>query len=144
MTSEVLTIDSPPSEDGYKNMISPLPLPSGARSFNFVDTFTHLESRTTTSVETRQSAPYGPMTTYTGFTRPGKTKTARIDFIMLALDKQHSDVDTLDDKADAHLRGGYQVDRYACIDNWIEEGDVDGWTGRWSDHRAVKITIERR
>lgn len=39
-------------------------------------------------------------------------------------------------------RGGWKVVRHACIDNWVEEGDIDGWTGRWSDHRAVRVTIE--
>lgn len=137
-------IDSPPSEDGYKNMTTLLPLPSGARSFNFIDTFTHLQTRASSGTSVRQSAPYGPMTTYTGFTKPGKTKTARIDFIMLALDEQKIKSETVDDETDDHLRGDYQVTRYACIDNWIEEADVDGWTGRWSDHRAVRITIERQ
>jgi len=44
---------------------------------------------------------------------------------------------------DSDARGGWEVVRYGSIDNWIEEGDVDGWTGRWSDHRAVRVTIER-
>ena len=43
-----------------------------------------------------------------------------------------------------HLaRGGWRIDQYACIDNWVEEGDVDKWEGRWSDHRAVRVTISR-
>jgi len=40
-------------------------------------------------------------------------------------------------------RGGWRTARYACIDNWVEEGDVDGWVGRWSDHRAVRVVLER-
>ena len=40
-------------------------------------------------------------------------------------------------------RGGWQVARYACIDNWVEEHDSDGWQGRWSDHRAVKVRIDK-
>lgn len=40
-------------------------------------------------------------------------------------------------------RGGWEVTRYACVDNWVEEGDVNGWQGRWSDHRAVRATISR-
>jgi hypothetical protein len=49
--------------------------------------------------------------------------------------------EAVDDGGD--LRGGWSIAKYACIDNWIEEGDIDGWTGRWSDHRAVRITIRR-
>lgn len=144
----VLTADSPATEDGYKNMTSRSPLPSGARSFQFIDSITHLDTRQAqslgeqSSTAARQSAAYGPLTTYTGFTRPGKTKTSRIDFLMLALNER--DADSLDGSEEAiHLRGRFSVTGYAVIDNWIEEGDVDGWTGRWSDHRAVKITIER-
>ena len=40
-------------------------------------------------------------------------------------------------------RGGWQVTRYACLDNWVEEGDATGWSGRWSDHRAVKVVLEK-
>ncbi len=38
-------------------------------------------------------------------------------------------------------RGGWRFVRYAVIDNWVEEGDVSGWQGRWSDHRAVRVTV---
>lgn len=40
-------------------------------------------------------------------------------------------------------RGGWWFRQYACVDNWIEEGDVMGWQGRWSDHRAVRVTVSR-
>jgi hypothetical protein len=33
--------------------------------------------------------------------------------------------------------------QYAVIDNWIEEADEQEWRGRWSDHRAVRATLER-
>lgn len=40
-------------------------------------------------------------------------------------------------------RGGYKFTQYAVVDNWVEEGDVDGFEGRWSDHRAVRVTISK-
>jgi hypothetical protein len=39
-------------------------------------------------------------------------------------------------------RGGWEVARYACVDNFVE-GDADGWVGRWSDHRAVRATFAK-
>lgn len=38
-------------------------------------------------------------------------------------------------------RGGWAFTQFACVDNWVEGGDIDGWQGRWSDHRAVRATI---
>jgi len=146
MCSRALTQDSPDNEDGYKNITSSDPLPNHARSFTFLDSFTHLQDRATISAaaavapsRARQSNVYGPLKTYTGFTRPGKTATTRIDFIMLASARDPNTQDGDDNK----IRGGWHVTRYGCIDNWVEEGDVDGWTGRWSDHRAVRVTVER-
>jgi hypothetical protein len=133
-------LDSPPNEDGYKNITSPAPLPSGKPSFTFRDTYTHLHARSTTHAG--QSAPYGPAHTYTGFTAPGKTKTDRIDFVMLAaLPDAESDEEGGVERGDG--TGKWTVERYACIDNWVEEGDSSGWQGRWSDHRAVRVKMVR-
>ena len=148
-----LTPDSPDNEDGYKNITSPNPLPNNARSFTFLDSFTHLQDRASVSSSsscavaagtvapspTRQSTVYGPVKTYTGFTRPGKTNTTRVDFIMLASARDPNTEAGDGDK----IRGGWTFTRYGCIDNRVEEGDVDGWTGRWSDHRAVRVTVEK-
>lgn len=38
-------------------------------------------------------------------------------------------------------RGGWTFTQYACVDNWVEGRDIDGWHGRWSDHRAVRATL---
>ncbi|TXT07216.1 hypothetical protein VHUM_03386 [Vanrija humicola] len=120
--------NSPDSEDGYRNITSFDPLPSGAKGYTFLDAYTHLSARR--PGHAAQSRPYGPKATYTGFAAPGRERTTRIDFVMLAAD---------DDGA----RGGYGFSQYAVVDNWVEEGDVDGFEGRWSDHRAVRVTLSR-
>ena len=140
-----MTTDSPPTEDGYKNITSTKPLPDRP-SFSFLDTYTHLRTRPLSSESTkpippRQSAPYGPANTYTGFTAPGRTRTMRIDFIMLASASLATDDAVAAERVRA--RGGWEVGQYACVDNWVEEGDAEGWQGRWSDHRAVRVTIRR-
>ncbi|GMK55601.1 hypothetical protein CspeluHIS016_0206570 [Cutaneotrichosporon spelunceum] len=125
--------NSPPDEDGYKNIVSFAPLKQP--SFTFLDAYTHLAERR--PGYDAQSRPYGPEMTWTGFTAPGLTETQRIDLIMAAADegaKKGTDV----------ARGGWVFTQYACLDNWIEEGDIDGWRGRWSDHRAVKATLAMR
>ncbi|BEJ16007.1 hypothetical protein CspHIS471_0506120 [Cutaneotrichosporon sp. HIS471] len=125
--------NSPPDEDGYKNITSFAPLK--APSFTFLDAYTHLAARR--PGYDAQSRPYGPDKTWTGFTAPGITDTQRIDLIMAAADedaKKGTDV----------ARGGWVFTQYACLDNWVEEGDADGWQGRWSDHRAVKATLSLR
>jgi hypothetical protein len=128
--------DSPPDEDGYKIITSPHPLPIAKPSLSFIDSFHHLSLRTTPHTKPpRQSASYGPLHTFTGFAAPGKERdTKRIDFVMIA----RSDL-----TSESAARGGWTTERYACVDNWIEEGDVDGWVGRWSDHRAVKVVLSR-
>ena len=162
--------DSPDTEDGYKNITSPLPLPSNLPSLSFIDSYHALESRGPDGPNQGfQSGVYGPKTTYSGFTRPGKTATARIDFVMLARKRlaSHFEQDVLGwerlcaitparpDKIDKdherrcsspdreETRGDWKMIRYAVIDNFIEEGDETGWFGRWSDHRAVRVTIQR-
>ena len=137
--------DSPPSEDGYKNITSQKPLPDQL-SFYFLDAYTHLRTRrptseATTPIPPRQSAPYGPAHTYTGFSAPGRTRTTRIDFIMLASALTPRNDAAAGERVEG--RGGWEVGQYACVDNWLEEGDADGWQGRWSDHRAVRVTIRR-
>ncbi len=48
------------------------------------------------------------------------------------------------DLSDVPVRGGWRVNRYTVRDNLIAgSGDVKGWTGRWSDHRAVVVEIGR-
>src|SRR4051794_37972938 len=103
------TVDSPPSEDGYKNITSSTPLPSGAPSFTFLDSYMELSTRNSENSSLRQSAPYGPSHTYTGFKGPGNKETKRIDFIMVASahDPQiePSENDAKDQKA---IRGGWE------------------------------------
>ncbi|TXT15031.1 uncharacterized protein COLE_01224 [Cutaneotrichosporon oleaginosum] len=125
--------NSPPNEDGYKNITSFWPLKKP--SFVFLDAYHHLAERR--PGYDAQSRPYGPDTTWTGFTGPGRTETQRIDLIMAAADERA--------KEGTHVaRGGWVFTQYACIDNWVEEGDADGWQGRWSDHRAVRATLVLR
>lgn len=152
ISSGTLTTDSPDDEEGYKNITSFDPVPSGRPSFTFLDSFTHLQQRGRDDYSfhqlsvprPKQTGVYGPLTTYTGFTGPGGIEKSRIDFIMLAAEREPRKytVGTAVDHGD-RSRGGWAVLRYACIDNWIEEGDVTGWQGRWSDHRAVRVTIQR-
>lgn len=127
----MLTPDSPPEEDGYKNIVSQNALPNGKASFSFLDTYTHVQLRQK-GKRGGQSAPYGPKYTYTGFSAPGQTHTTRIDFIMMGADVGSNDA-----------RGGWKCTHFAVVDNWIEGGDSFGWTGRWSDHRAVRATLSQ-
>lgn len=90
----------------------------------------------------RQSLPYGPLHTYTGFTAPGRTETSRIDFVMLASEILPGDDESTLRGREAG-RGGWEATQYACIDNFVEQ-DIDGWEGRWSDHRAVRVTVGRK
>ena len=39
-------------------------------------------------------------------------------------------------------RGGWKVAKYACVDNFVD-GDSVGWVGRWSDHRAVRVVLNK-
>ncbi|ODO04522.1 hypothetical protein I350_05126 [Cryptococcus amylolentus CBS 6273] len=135
--------NSPPDEDGYQNMTSLHPLPSGQPSITFIDTYTHLLSLSSASppstssspLSPLQTRPYGPAFTYTDFAPPNAPQAKRIDFILLGAE--------VDNEANrGTVRGGWDVLRYACIDNYVE-GDVDGWNARWSDHRAVRATIAR-
>ncbi|WRT65727.1 uncharacterized protein IL334_002675 [Kwoniella shivajii] len=122
--------NSPPSEGGYRNITSPHPLPSGQSSFYFLDSYTHLSPSSTTP----QTRPYGPELTYTDFAPPGSRDATRIDFVMLGAEPAS------DKEYNVKGRGEWEVDRYACLDNFVD-GDVKGWKGRWSDHRAVRVTI---
>jgi hypothetical protein len=125
-------------------MTSPHPLPSATPSLNFIDAFTALTiraSRPNPYAHPRQSAPYGPIHTYTGFAAPGRERDVkRIDFVMMASSRDTAEQEKVNSIVG---RGGWRVGRYACIDNWVEEGDVDGWEGRWSDHRIVRVELER-
>lgn len=130
--------DSPDSEGGYKNITSKEPLADGY-SYYFLDAFTNLLERNPKRPGV-QSRPYGPLKTYTGFAGPGAERTTRIDFILLAGPYPHSIPDYQDRPGLG--RGGWSFTQYAVIDNWVEEGDESGWEGRWSDHRAVRATLE--
>jgi hypothetical protein len=127
--------DSPANEEGYKNMVSRSPLPSGVPSLNFFDAYYHLASRSPGAVSAGSivpSAPYGPAGTYTDFSRPGDEKDERIDFVFLATRGDDEPV----------ARGVCEVLKHAVVDNLITgRGDYMGWTGRWSDHRAVFVEI---
>lgn len=42
------------------------------------------------------------------------------------------------------IKGEWEVKRHTVVDNLIAgKGDMSGWTGRWSDHRAVFVEIRR-
>lgn len=84
----------------------------------------------------RQSAPYGPYNTFTNFHAPDASDQSRIDFVMLAGKEGKAYANT------GMARGGWQTTRYAVIDNFVEN-DIDGWEGRWSDHRAVRASLQR-
>ncbi|WWC68613.1 uncharacterized protein I206_102543 [Kwoniella pini CBS 10737] len=135
--------NSPPEEKGYKNITSSKPLLSNQSSFYFLDSFNHLFGK--------QTRPYGPEHTYTDFAPPGSKNQTRIDFIMLGADnlpkyQKKGEEEILNETSNlverASARGGWKVDKYACLDNFIE-GDSDGWKGRWSDHRVVRISISK-
>ncbi|KAL0252313.1 hypothetical protein I308_101702 [Cryptococcus tetragattii IND107] len=134
--------NSPSHEDGYKNITSLHPLPSGQPSFTFLDSFINLlttsSSSASSSIIPLQTRPYGPHLTYTDFAPPGARNATRIDFVMLG-----AEVDDDDPANGGKARGGWTIVRYACVDNWVEV-DAEGWTGRWSDHRAVRVTIAKR
>lgn len=134
--------DSPSREDGYKNITSLHPLPSGQPSFTFLDSFTNLLTTSSSSASSPiiplQTRPYGPHLTYTDFAPPGARNATRIDFVMLG-----AEVDDDDPAKRGKARGGWTIVRYACVDNWVE-ADAEGWNGRWSDHRAVRVTIAKR
>jgi hypothetical protein len=101
--------------------------PGGEPSLHFMDAYTHLSTRS--SRQSGESQPYGFRETYSGFKKPGDHLATRIDFIMLVQEGNEG-------------KGGWEVSRFGVIDNWIE-GGVDGWKGRWSDHRLVRATLRR-
>ena len=111
-------------------MTSSLPIPGGAPSIHFMDAFTHLSTRS--SRGSGQSQPYGSRETYSDFRKPGYHLATRIDFIMIATEGGES----------KKGKGGWEVSRFGVVDNWIEDA-VDGWKGRWSDHRLVRATLRR-
>lgn len=104
-------------------------------SFSFLDAYTNLRSRNSDNPGV-QSRPYGPANTWTGFRAPGKEDTTRIDFIMLGTESGGVQ------QQPRAVAPTWAFTQYAAIDNWIEEGDESGWAGRWSDHRAVRATLE--
>ncbi|ODN86564.1 endonuclease/exonuclease/phosphatase [Cryptococcus wingfieldii CBS 7118] len=135
--------NSPPEEDGYQNMVSLSPLPSGNASFTFLDTYTHLLTSTSNSSLSStygplQTRPYGPAHTYTGFEAPGYNMTKRIDFILLG-----AELEEAQQGGGWGARGGWEVSRFGVVENYVE-GDVDGFNARWSDHRAVRATIAKQ
>ncbi|WVQ93459.1 hypothetical protein IAU59_000533 [Kwoniella sp. CBS 9459] len=163
--------NSPSREKGYKNITSSDPIPSGQPSFTFLDSFVHLQTRKATSHSEHdprqhqqetpamllQTGPYGPANTYTDFAPPGARQAERIDFVMVASNlepaatSEASDMESEKERQQSisslglgigRGRGGWAVTRYACLDNFVE-GDHQGWTGRWSDHRAVRVTLSQ-
>lgn len=129
--------DSPTNEAGYGNITSLEPVPSGKPAYTFSDTYTNLQARSGVPDLPRQSAPYGPEHTYTSFEAPGASGTGRIDFVFVG----RSPRDPPAPSALQVARTGWTGVRYACLDNYIER-DESGWQGRWSDHRAVRVTLE--
>ncbi|WWC60333.1 uncharacterized protein I303_102904 [Kwoniella dejecticola CBS 10117] len=169
--------NSPPTEEGYRNITSPHALQSNQPSFYFLDSYTHLkrpDGGGDGDGGAAQTRPYGPEHTYTDFVPPGSKNQTRIDFVMLGGEiptgHSHSESEAEDEGGDqssgngiqdankntyadrdvheriqffrARARGGWKIQNYACIDNFVE-GDSAGWTGRWSDHRAVRVSISR-
>jgi hypothetical protein len=48
----------------------------------------------------------------------------------------------VDDIGTLPTRGGLVPTKYVVVDNLLAgRGDIVGWTGRWSDHRAVMVEI---
>ncbi|KAK8861652.1 hypothetical protein IAR55_002475 [Kwoniella newhampshirensis] len=137
--------NSPPHEPGYQNITSFHPLEDGQASYTFLDLSKHLLTQPSCSLASSplQTAPYGPVHTFTGFAPPGSELLRTIDFVMLGTDLSSDNVKKA--KEGVRLtagRGGWEAAKYACLDNFVE-GDHEGWTGRWSDHRAVRVTISR-
>ena len=128
--------DSPPNEAGYGNISSPDPVPSGRPSYTFTDTYTHLQTRSGISSSPRQSAPYGPESTYSTFGRPGSYEAARIDFVFLGRKPSQGIA-----SGNGKIEASWVATRYACLDNSVW-GEISGWRGRWSDHRAVRVKLE--
>lgn len=132
-------------------------------SYFFSDTFINLllrSSRQRTFANSYlQSAPYGPVGTYTTFGLPEKESHPRIDFIFVAaaaLDGASGgkvDGDQVTKQAMANQDGvvkggekgvgGWVATKYAVIENHVEDGDETGWKGRWSDHRILRVEISR-
>ncbi|WWC87916.1 uncharacterized protein L201_002816 [Kwoniella dendrophila CBS 6074] len=136
--------NSPPSEQGYHNITSPHSLPSGQKSFYFLDSFTNLSTRKSHHLP-EQTRPYGPVHTYTDFAPPGSKDATRIDLIMIGAVPsagRHQNQDEDADLKSGKGRAGWKITRYACLDNYVED-DIEGWKGRWSDHRAVRVSISR-
>jgi hypothetical protein len=125
-------------------MISQYPLHSP--SLQFLDTYRHLVTRCTPypgSTGILPSAPCGLSGTYTDFSSPGREVDSRIDFIFLGLQDRRTEGNS-DQQVTKDVRGGYAVIKHAVIDNLLAgQGDYAGWTGRWSDHRAVFVEIQR-
>lgn len=132
--------DSPMEEEGYKNITSSSALATGKPSFSFLDSLTHLSLRHSSLAALRQSGAYGPYNTFTGFEAPRHKDQSRIDFVMLASAQEPRSDSTATEDHSGKARGGWQATRFAVIDNFVED-DMDGWEGRWSDHRAVRVTI---
>lgn len=132
----------------------------------FLDTRLMLNRRQNKHTKGRMSAPYGHKGTYTGFTHPGCEVDDPIDLVLVAstrsdrrlsrksVRKQEpwsarigeggEEEDLMKEHAGG-IRGGWEVERYGVIDNFIGgRGDETGWVGRWSDHRAVGVELRRR
>lgn len=147
-------------EKGYRAAVSKSPLPSSLPGLYFLNSHNELLTRNKKDtskqpdIGIRQSAPYGPKGTYTGFTRPGCEDDQEIDFILLASTQEddekksaaHNDDETERENKEEPIkfpvRGSWTVTRHVTVDNVIPgKGDVSGWIGRWSDHRAVMVEL---
>lgn len=135
--NKLTLVDSPPEEAGYKIMTSSARAPGGAATESFLDAYTHLSTRN--SSRSGESQPYGSVETYSGFKKPGDRSATRIDFIMLAKSEETSDKGKGKEEIG---KGDWEVSRFGVNDNWIDNS-VDGWKGRWSDHRLVRSTLRR-
>ncbi|KAJ9093405.1 hypothetical protein QFC21_006435 [Naganishia friedmannii] len=157
--SGLILLDSPEDEKGYKTLVSLEPLRYKIPFFSFQDCYLHLSARgdpqrntgETKAVDAQsfgticQSASSGPRGTYTGFAPPGQEADERIDVVLLALEDITVDESSSKDPDDVitlPARGGLVPTKYVVVDNLLAgRGDIVGWTGRWSDHRAVMVEI---
>lgn len=126
-------------------MTSPARAPGGAASLSFMDAYTNLSTRNSTSSNSYsgESQPYGSVETYSGFKKPGDRAATRIDFVMVATKDHESKQQQSNSQKHGRVgKGDWEVSRFGVVDNWIQNS-VDGWTGRWSDHRLVRSTLRR-
>ena len=153
--------DSPAEEEGYQTAISHIPLSSP--SWTFFDPYTTPLCSSANASSSSGANECGPAETYTSFGPPGSPDNKRIDFTFVATGKlpAASTGISAGGGAQAPLSGqgydgryptqegagpigygGWKAKKYQVVDNVIKQ-DGKEVQARWSDHRAVRVTIER-